>query len=208
LVFPTGRRIGVSTGVGGDLHRTPRCPLVHHAGPRSRPERARSACRSRTPTLSCWRASRRSACRRRRDGAWAMCRTAWYPSPWIASGGVDDHKHHLAAPSRRALPRLDAVTGAIGGPPAFALPGTVIRRRGEPGRRTCHLGAATPGAHRRSRWRSKAAVQTPHPACPRWCAPPERFLQGELHIRPTCFSKPTEGDNPMKHLDRTHRGPR
>jgi 2-methylaconitate cis-trans-isomerase PrpF/tripartite-type tricarboxylate transporter receptor subunit TctC len=121
------------------------------------------------------------------------------PKPVIASDGDDEH----SVTSRYFTPRRchasHAVTGAIGVATAFALPGTVIsgtvNRAGTRAISVLHpqgrieVEVAIEGSGPEARIQRAALVRTAR-----------KILQGELHIPPYVFSKPTEGDKPMKQL--------
>ena len=121
------------------------------------------------------------------------------PKPVLASDGDDAH----SVTSRYFTPRRchasHAVTGAIGVATAFALPGTVISGAADQagaraisvlhpqGRIDVEVTIEGSGAD--ARIQRAALVRTAR-----------KILQGELHIPPYVFSKPTEGDQPMKRL--------
>ncbi len=121
------------------------------------------------------------------------------PKPVIASGGDDAH----SVTSRYFTPRRchasHAVTGAIGVATAFALPGTVISgctdRAGVRRIAVLHpqgrieVEVAVEGTGTDARIQRAALVRTAR-----------KILQGELHIPPYVFSKPVDGDKPMKSL--------
>ena len=121
------------------------------------------------------------------------------PKPVIASDGDDAD----SVTSRYFTPRRchasHAVTGAIGVATAFALPGTVISGvTGRSGVRVISVlhpqgridvEVAVDGLGADARVQRAALVRTAR-----------KILQGELHIPPYVFSKPVEGDKPMKSL--------
>ena len=121
------------------------------------------------------------------------------PKPVIASDGDDA----ASITSRYFTPRRchasHAVTGAIGVATAFALPGTVVSGdEGRPGARVISVlhpqgridvEVAIEGAGPEARIQRAALVRTAR-----------KILQGELHLPPYVFSKPSEGDKPMKRL--------
>ena len=121
------------------------------------------------------------------------------PKPVIASEG--DSASSIT--SRYFTPRRchasHAVTGAIGVATAFALPGTVVSGdEGRPGARVISVlhpqgridvEVAVDGTGPQARIERAALVRTAR-----------KILQGELHLPPYVFSKPPEGDKPMKRL--------
>ncbi len=121
------------------------------------------------------------------------------PKPVIASDGDDAD----SVTSRYFTPRRchasHAVTGAIGVATAFALPGTVISggasRSGVRAISVLHpqgridVEVAVEGDGAGARIQRAALVRTAR-----------KILEGEIHIPPYVFSKPTEGDKPMKRL--------
>jgi 2-methylaconitate cis-trans-isomerase PrpF/tripartite-type tricarboxylate transporter receptor subunit TctC len=120
------------------------------------------------------------------------------PKPVIASAGDDAD----SVTSRYFTPRRchasHAVTGAIGVATAFALPGTVISGGTRGGVRSISVlhpqgridvEVAVEGSGSDARIQRAALVRTAR-----------KILQGELHIPPYVFSKPIEGDKPMKRL--------
>jgi len=125
--------------------------------------------------------------------------TSVIPKPVIASDGDDAD----SVTSRYFTPRRchasHAVTGAIGVATAFALPGTVISsaadRSGGRAISVLHpqgriaIEVAIEGAGSDARIQRAALVRTAR-----------KIFQGELHIPPYVFSKPIEGDKPMKRL--------
>lgn len=121
------------------------------------------------------------------------------PKPVIASGGDDAHSITSRYFTPRRCHASHAVTGAIGVATAFALPGTVISgctdRAGVRGIAVLHpqgrieIEVAVEGTGIDARIQRAALVRTAR-----------KILQGELHIPPYVFSKPTDGDNPMKRL--------
>ena len=121
------------------------------------------------------------------------------PKPVIASDGDDAN----SVTSRYFTPRRchasHAVTGAIGVATAYALPGTVISgcvdQAGVRAISVLHpqgridVEVAIEGLGPEARIQRAALVRTAR-----------KILQGELHIPPYVFSKPNEGDKPMKRL--------
>ncbi|ROZ79865.1 4-oxalomesaconate tautomerase [Ramlibacter sp. WS9] len=120
------------------------------------------------------------------------------PKPVVASEGDSEG----SVTSRYFTPRRchasHAVTGAIGVATAFALPGTVISGPSRSGVRTISVlhpqgridvEVAIEGTGEEARIQRAALVRTAR-----------KILQGELHIPPYVFSKPIEGDKPMKSL--------
>jgi len=120
------------------------------------------------------------------------------PKPVVASEGDGEG----SVTSRYFTPRRchasHAVTGAIGVATAFALPGTVISGLSRSGVRTISVlhpqgridvEVAVDGTGDEARIQRAALVRTAR-----------KILQGELHIPPYVFSKPIEGDKPMKSL--------
>lgn len=121
------------------------------------------------------------------------------PKPVIASDGDDDD----SVTSRYFTPRRchasHAVTGAIGVATAFALPGTVISgetaRAGVRGISVLHpqgridVEVAIDGEGHDARIQRAALVRTAR-----------KILQGDLHIPSYVFSRPIEGDKPVKRL--------
>jgi 2-methylaconitate cis-trans-isomerase PrpF/tripartite-type tricarboxylate transporter receptor subunit TctC len=125
--------------------------------------------------------------------------TSVVPKPVIASDGDDAHSITSRYFTPRRCHASHAVTGAIGVATAFALPGTVISgavsRAGARSISVLHpqgridVEVAIEGSGSDARIQRAALVRTAR-----------KILQGELHIPPYVFSKPTEGDKPMKHL--------
>jgi 2-methylaconitate cis-trans-isomerase PrpF/tripartite-type tricarboxylate transporter receptor subunit TctC len=121
------------------------------------------------------------------------------PKPVIASQG--DGANSIT--SRYFTPRRchasHAVTGAIGVATAYALPGTVAsgdaRSAGVRAISVLHpqgrieVEVTVEGTGREARVQRAALVRTAR-----------KILQGELYLPPYVFSKPTEGDKPMKRL--------
>jgi tripartite-type tricarboxylate transporter receptor subunit TctC len=121
------------------------------------------------------------------------------PKPVISSDGNDPD----SVTSRYFTPRRchasHAVTGAIGVATAFSLPGTVISEAtGRSGVRVISVlhpqgridvEVTVEGLGADARVQRAALVRTAR-----------KILQGELHIPPYVFSKPTEGDKPLKGL--------
>jgi 2-methylaconitate cis-trans-isomerase PrpF/tripartite-type tricarboxylate transporter receptor subunit TctC len=120
------------------------------------------------------------------------------PKPVVTSEGDGEG----SVTSRYFTPRRchasHAVTGAIGVAAAFALPGTVISGLSRSGVRTISVlhpqgridvEVAIEGTGDEARIQRAALVRTAR-----------KILQGELHIPPYVFSKPIEGDKPMKSL--------
>lgn len=121
------------------------------------------------------------------------------PKPVIAGDGDDADSISSRYFTPRRCHASHAVTGAIGVATAFALPGTVISGA------TCRSGLRTisvlhpqgridvevtiEGVGSDARIQRAALVRTAR-----------KILQGELHIPPYVFSKPIEGDKPMKRL--------
>ncbi|HUG24819.1 4-oxalomesaconate tautomerase [Piscinibacter sp.] len=125
--------------------------------------------------------------------------TSVTPKPVIASDGdgADDITSRYFTPRR--CHASHAVTGAIGVATAFALPGTVIS--GAAGR--CGVRAISV-LHPQGRIAIEVTIEgdgeearIQHAALVRTA---RKNLQGELHIPPYVFSRPTEGDKPMKRL--------
>jgi 2-methylaconitate cis-trans-isomerase PrpF/tripartite-type tricarboxylate transporter receptor subunit TctC len=121
------------------------------------------------------------------------------PKPVIASDGDDANSITSRYFTPRRCHASHAVTGAIGVATAYALPGTVISSEASPaGVRSISVlhpqgridvevtieGVGTDASIQRA-----ALVRTAR-----------KILQGELHIPPYVFSKPTEGDKPMNRL--------
>ena len=122
------------------------------------------------------------------------------PKPVIVSDGDDADSITSRYFTPRRCHASHAVTGAIGVATAFALPGTVVSgacardRRAQPSRCCTRRGASTSrstieGSGDDARIERAALVRTAR-----------KILQGELHLPAYVFSKPTEGDKPMKHL--------
>jgi tripartite-type tricarboxylate transporter receptor subunit TctC len=121
------------------------------------------------------------------------------PKPVIASDGDDADSISSRYFTPRRCHASHAVTGAIGVATAFALPGTVISgaasRTGVRAISVLHpqgridVEVAIEGAGSDARIQRAALVRTAR-----------KILQGELHIPPYVFSKPLEGDKPMKRL--------
>ena len=121
------------------------------------------------------------------------------PKPVIASDGDDADSITSRYFTPRRCHASHAVTGAIGVATAFALPGTVAsgatRRPACAPSRCCipqgriDVEVAVEGLGADARVQRAALVRTAR-----------KILQGELHIPPYVFSKPTEGDKPMKRL--------
>lgn len=121
------------------------------------------------------------------------------PKPVIASGGDDANSITSRYFTPRRCHASHAVTGAIGVATAFALPGTVISgctdRAGVRGIAVLHpqgrieVEVAVEGTGIDARIQRAALVRTAR-----------KILQGELHIPPYVFSKPSDGDKPMKRL--------
>ena len=151
------------------------------------------------PIARCSSASKPCAAPPARRWAWATSPTASFPKPVIASDGDDED----SVTSRYFTPRRchasHAVTGAIGVATAFALPGTVISgatgRSARASSRCCIRKAAST-----SRWRSRASATDARVQRAALVRTARKILQGELHLPPYVFSKPTEGDKPMKRL--------
>ena len=125
--------------------------------------------------------------------------TSVVPKPVIASAGDDAHSISSRYFTPRRCHASHAVTGAIGVATAFSLPGTVISgnasRAGVRAISVLHpqgridVEVAVVGAGTDARVQRAALVRTAR-----------KIFQGELHIPPYVFSKPTEGDKPMKRL--------
>jgi 2-methylaconitate cis-trans-isomerase PrpF/tripartite-type tricarboxylate transporter receptor subunit TctC len=125
--------------------------------------------------------------------------TSVVPKPVIASEGDDAH----SVTSRYFTPRRchasHAVTGAIGVATAYALPGTVIScAASQSGVRAISVlhpqgridvEVTIDGSGPDARIQRATLVRTAR-----------KILQGELHIPPYVFSKPPEGDKPMRRL--------
>ena len=121
------------------------------------------------------------------------------PKPVIASEGDDASSITSRYFTPRRCHASHAVTGAIGVATAFALPGTVVSGdEGRPGARVISVlhpqgridvEVAIEGAGPEARIQRAALVRTAR-----------KILQGELHLPPYVFSKPSEGDKPMKRL--------
>ena len=120
------------------------------------------------------------------------------PKPVIASEGDDADSITSRYFTPRRCHASHAVTGAIGVAAAFALPGTVISRavRGgvraisvlhPQGRIEVEVSIERAGAD--ARIQRAALVRTAR-----------KILQGDLHLPPYVFSKPSEGDESMKRL--------
>ena len=119
------------------------------------------------------------------------------PKPVIASVGDDEHSITSRYFTPRACHASHAVTGAIGVATAFALPGTVASG---PGGRAGVRNVAV--LHPQGRIDVEVAIEgdgdqasVQRAALVRTA---RKILQGELHIPPYVYSKPTEGDTPMK----------
>lgn len=119
------------------------------------------------------------------------------PKPVIASEGDDAD----SVTSRYFTPRRchasHAVTGAIGVATAYALPGTVISGA------LLRTGVRSIAVlHPQGRIEVEVAVEgAGHDACVQRAAlvrTARKILQGDLHLPPYVFSKPPEGDKPMK----------
>lgn len=127
--------------------------------------------------------------------------TSVIPKPVIASDGDDADSITSRYFTPRRCHASHAVTGAIGVATAFALPGTVASsatvRSGmraisvlhPQGRIDVQVAVEGSGSGSDARIQSAALVRTAR-----------KILQGELHIPPYVFSKPLEGDKPMKRL--------
>jgi 2-methylaconitate cis-trans-isomerase PrpF/tripartite-type tricarboxylate transporter receptor subunit TctC len=121
------------------------------------------------------------------------------PKPVIASEGHDADSITSRYFTPRRCHASHAVTGAIGVATAFALPGTVVSSASSrPGARSIsvlhpqgriEVEVAIEGAGSEARIQRAALVRTAR-----------KILQGDLHIPPYVFSKPLEGDKPMKRL--------
>ena len=118
------------------------------------------------------------------------------PKPVIASEGDDADSITSRYFTPRRCHASHAVTGAIGVATAFALPGTVVSGRDRSGVRSISVlhpqgridvEVAVEGTGTEARIQRAALVRTAR-----------KILQGELHIPPYVFSKPIEGDQPMK----------
>ncbi len=125
--------------------------------------------------------------------------TSVVPKPVIASDGDDENSITSRYFTPRRCHASHAVTGAIGVATAFALPGTVVSGdEGRPGARVISVlhpqgridvEVAIDGAGADARIQRAALVRTAR-----------KILQGELHLPPYVFTKPIEGDRPMKRL--------
>lgn len=121
------------------------------------------------------------------------------PKPVIASDGDDADSITSRYFTPRRCHASHAVTGAIGVATAFALPGTVVSgaapRAGVRGIAVLHpqgridVEVAIDGTGAEARIQRAALVRTAR-----------KILQGDLHIPNYVFSRPTEGDKPMKRL--------
>jgi 2-methylaconitate cis-trans-isomerase PrpF/tripartite-type tricarboxylate transporter receptor subunit TctC len=121
------------------------------------------------------------------------------PKPVIASDGDDADSITSRYFTPRRCHASHAVTGAIGVATAYVLPGTVISgdasRAGVRAISVLHpqgridVEVAVEGTGDEARIQRAALVRTAR-----------KILQGELHIPPYVFSKPTEGDKPMNRL--------
>jgi hypothetical protein len=121
------------------------------------------------------------------------------PKPVIASDGDDEDSITSRYFTPRRCHASHAVTGAIGVAAAFALPGTVVSSA------TARGGVrAISVLHPQGRIEVEVAIEGAGTgACIQRAAlvrTARKILQGELHIPPYVFSKPTEGDKPMKRL--------
>jgi 2-methylaconitate cis-trans-isomerase PrpF/tripartite-type tricarboxylate transporter receptor subunit TctC len=124
--------------------------------------------------------------------------TSVIPKPVIASEGDDADSITSRYFTPRRCHASHAVTGAIGVATAFALPGTVVSGASRPGVRAIsvlhpqgriEVEVAVEGGGDAARIQRAALVRTAR-----------KILQGDLHIPPYVFSKPLEGDKPMKRL--------
>jgi 2-methylaconitate cis-trans-isomerase PrpF/tripartite-type tricarboxylate transporter receptor subunit TctC len=125
--------------------------------------------------------------------------TSVVPKPVIASEGDDANSITSRYFTPRRCHASHAVTGAIGVATAYALPGTVISSDASPAgvraisvlhpQGRIEVEVAIVGTGHEARVQRAALVRTAR-----------KILQGELHIPPYVFSKPTEGDKPMKQL--------
>ena len=125
--------------------------------------------------------------------------TSVVPKPVIASDGDDADSITSRYFTPRRCHASHAVTGAIGVATAFSLPGTVIsghtNRVGVRAISVLHpqgridVEVAVEGVGTDARIQRAALVRTAR-----------KIFQGELHIPPYVFSKPIEGDKPMKRL--------
>lgn len=121
------------------------------------------------------------------------------PKPVIVSDGDDAHSITSRYFTPRRCHASHAVTGAIGVATAFALPGTVASgARDLEGVRTVSVlhpqgridvEVAVEGCGEGASIRRAALVRTAR-----------KILQGELHLPDYVFSRPIEGDRPMKTL--------
>jgi len=121
------------------------------------------------------------------------------PKPVLASDGDDADSITSRYFTPRRCHASHAVTGAIGVATALALPGTVVSgdtsRAGVRAISVLHpqgridVEIAVEGTGADARAQRAALVRTAR-----------KIFQGELHIPPYVFSKPIEGDKPMKRL--------
>lgn len=121
------------------------------------------------------------------------------PKPVIASDGDDADSITSRYFTPRRCHASHAVTGAIGVATAFVLPGTVVSsvssREGVRAISVLHpqgrieVEVAIDGEGGEARIQRAALIRTAR-----------KILQGDLHIPPYVFSKPLEGDKPMKRL--------
>lgn len=125
--------------------------------------------------------------------------TSVMPKPVIASDSDDADSITSRYFTPRRCHASHAVTGAIGVATAFALPGTVISGHGNrDGVRAISVlhpqgridvEVEVEGSGHEARIQRAALVRTAR-----------KILQGDLHVPPYVFSRPTEGDKPMKRL--------
>ena len=125
--------------------------------------------------------------------------TSVIPKPVLVSPGDDDDSLTSRYFTPRRCHASHAVTGAIGVATAFALPGTVasstVEREGARRVAVLHpqgrieVEAVIDGRGAEARITRAALLRTAR-----------KILQGELHIPAYVFSKPPEGDKPMKPL--------
>lgn len=121
------------------------------------------------------------------------------PKPVLVSAGEDEHSITSRYFTPRRCHASHAVTGAIGVAAAFALPGTVASGAAhEPGTRRIavlhpqgriDVEVQIDGHGDEARIQRAALLRTAR-----------KIMQGELHIPDYVFSRPPEGDKPMKRL--------
>jgi 2-methylaconitate cis-trans-isomerase PrpF/tripartite-type tricarboxylate transporter receptor subunit TctC len=196
-VFPTGQRIDVIDGLEVTCIDAAMPLVIMRAGDLGLSGREAPADLDADPALL----ARIESVRRAAGAAMGLgdVSTSVVPKPVIASDGDDAHSITSRYFTPRRCHASHAVTGAIGVATAFALPGTVISGAVDrPGARAISVlhpqgridvEVAIEGSGPDARIERAALVRTAR-----------KILQGELHIPPYVFSKPTEGDKPMKHL--------